>query len=85
MAKVVAMDAELELTIRYEDGHEGYVVAQIEEIPAAISQGRTRDEARESVLDALRELALSYIESPPAPPDQTANDREALRIHASTG
>jgi predicted RNase H-like HicB family nuclease len=84
MAKVLSMESELELTIRYQEGEQGYVVAQIEEFPAAISQGRTREEARESVLDALRELVLSYIESPPERSDQPFDHREAIRIHAST-
>ncbi len=29
-------------------------MAQVEEVPGAISQGRTREEARENVIDALR-------------------------------
>ena len=29
-------------------------MAQVEEVPGAISQGRTREEARENVTDALR-------------------------------
>lgn len=29
-------------------------MAQVEEVPGAISQGRTRAEARENVIDALR-------------------------------
>lgn len=32
----------------------GWIVARDLEIPGAMSQGRTRDEARENVLDALR-------------------------------
>jgi predicted RNase H-like HicB family nuclease len=33
---------------------EGWIVARVLEVPGAISQGRTREEAREYVLDALR-------------------------------
>ena len=56
------MSESLRLTVIYEDGDDGWVVARIREVPAAMSQGRTREEARENVIDALRELALSYLE-----------------------
>lgn len=42
------------LTIHYEDGGDGWVTATIPEVPGAISQGRTRDEARHNVIDALQ-------------------------------
>ena len=48
------MAATLQLTIHYEDAGEGWLVASIPEVPGAISQGRTREEARENVIDALR-------------------------------
>jgi predicted RNase H-like HicB family nuclease len=38
------------LTIVYEDG---WVVASIPEVPGALSQGHTRAQARENVIDAL--------------------------------
>lgn len=44
------------LTIRYEDAGDGWITAQIEQEPGAISQGRTREEAYANVLDALHEL-----------------------------
>lgn len=44
------------LTIRYENAEDGWVAAQIVEVPAAISQGRTREEARVNVIAALRDL-----------------------------
>ena len=43
----------LHLTIRYEDAGEGWVTAQVAEIPGAISEGKNREEARENVIDAL--------------------------------
>jgi predicted RNase H-like HicB family nuclease len=46
--------SEISLTIRFEDGDDGWITAQVVEIPGAISQGRTRGEARENVIDALR-------------------------------
>jgi predicted RNase H-like HicB family nuclease len=44
----------LQLTVRYEDAGEGWILATIPEVPGAISQGRNRAEARENVIDALR-------------------------------
>ena len=32
----------------------GWIVARILEVPGALSQGKTREEARENVLDALQ-------------------------------
>lgn len=43
----------LKLTIVFEAGENGWVVASIPQVPGALSQGRTRSEARENVLDAL--------------------------------
>jgi predicted RNase H-like HicB family nuclease len=51
--------ADMHLTIRYESGEDGWTIASIPEIPGAVSQGRTRDEAREMVIDALRTLLSS--------------------------
>lgn len=48
-----------ELTIIYERGAEGRWVATIPEVPGAFSQGKTKAEARENVLDALSELMLA--------------------------
>jgi predicted RNase H-like HicB family nuclease len=45
-------------TIAYEDGGDGWVIAHVVEKPEAMSQGRTRVEARENVRDALRELLI---------------------------
>lgn len=46
-------------TVVYEWSDDGWWVAEIAEVPGAISQGKTKDEARENVLDALSEL-LAY-------------------------
>ena len=50
------------LTIIYEQGEQGWWVAHIPEVPGAVSQGRTMEEAKEMVLDALRELSLAREE-----------------------
>jgi hypothetical protein len=44
------------LTIHIDDAGDGWFVARIAEEPAAISQGRTPDEARANVLAALHDL-----------------------------
>jgi predicted RNase H-like HicB family nuclease len=55
----VIVSEQLRMTIVYEEPDEaGWIVARVVEVPGAISQGRTRDEARENVIDALR-LMLS--------------------------
>ncbi|HRS28550.1 MAG: type II toxin-antitoxin system HicB family antitoxin [Phycisphaerae bacterium] len=54
-----------EFTIIFERGENGWWISTIPEVPGALSQGRTKDEARQNALDALtalmaarRELAL---------------------------
>ncbi len=44
----------IKLTIHYENAGDSWVLATIPEVPGAISQGRTRTEARTSVIDALQ-------------------------------
>ncbi|MEA2266375.1 MAG: hypothetical protein QOE27_1958 [Solirubrobacteraceae bacterium] len=63
----------LRFTICYSDGGEGWVMAQVEEVPGAISQGRTRPEARENVIDALR-LMLRPEPDQPVDPDRELLD-----------
>jgi predicted RNase H-like HicB family nuclease len=49
---------QLHLTIVYEsDPESDWIVASIPEVPGANSQGRTKEEAREMVLDALAGLS----------------------------
>jgi predicted RNase H-like HicB family nuclease len=45
----------IDFTIAFDEPDEaGWIVARVLEVPGALSQGRTREEARENVLDALR-------------------------------
>ncbi len=71
---IVMSDDALRFTIHYSDGGEGWVMAQVEQVPGAISQGRDRREARENVIDALR-LMLK-----PEPGEHADPDREALAL-----
>jgi predicted RNase H-like HicB family nuclease len=48
------MTEPLRLTIVYEDAGDGWILARVPEVPGAVSQGATREEARENVIDALR-------------------------------
>jgi predicted RNase H-like HicB family nuclease len=69
------MSDTLNLTIVYEPGEDGWIVVSIPEVPGVLSQGRTREEARENVIDALA-LMLS-----PEPTDASdEREREALQL-----
>ena len=80
----MAVSPSIDFTVAFDEPDEdGWIVAQVLEVPGALSQGRTREEARENVLDALRtvltpddELSTSKRPSTmrraglePAPPD----------------
>jgi predicted RNase H-like HicB family nuclease len=64
----------LDLTIVYEEGEDGFIVSSIPAVPGVLSQGRTRQEARENVLDALA-LMLS------PEPVEAGDDRERELLH----
>lgn len=74
------MSDPLRLTIVFEhEGETGWIVASVPEVPGAHSQGRTRDEARENVIDALHGiLELRFGEHALAEP---AQDSESLELH----
>jgi predicted RNase H-like HicB family nuclease len=68
------MTDRLRMTIAYDEPDEdGWIVARVVEVPGAVSQGRTRSEARDNVVDALR-LMLS-------PDDEEGNADESLELH----
>jgi predicted RNase H-like HicB family nuclease len=48
-----------DLTIIYEWSEDGWWVAEVAEVPGAISQGRTKEEAKAGALDALDELLIA--------------------------
>ncbi len=49
------MAPSIDFTIAFDESDEdGWIVARVLEVPGALSQGRTRAEARENVLDALQ-------------------------------
>jgi len=52
---VFDMAASVDFTIAFEAADDdGWIVARVLEVSGAVSQGRTREEARLNVLDALR-------------------------------
>jgi len=72
------MAASVDFTISFDSpDEEGWIVARVLEVPGAISQGRTREEARDNVLDALRTVLT---------PDEelagktSGSDREHMRF-----
>lgn len=68
----------LRLTIVFESGEDGWVVASVPEVPGALSQGHTREEARENVIDALHGiLEMRFGEHALADP---AADSESLQL-----
>ncbi|HEY5344391.1 MAG TPA: type II toxin-antitoxin system HicB family antitoxin [Solirubrobacteraceae bacterium] len=69
------MNDTLNLTIVYEPGEDGWIVVSIPEVPGVLSQGRTREEARENVIDAL---ALMLSPEPSEAGDE--REREALQL-----
>ncbi len=75
-AGIVAHMPEFDLTILYDKGEDGWIVASIPAVPGALSQGRTRAEARENVLDALA-LMLS------PEPIEANDERERELLHLS--
>ena len=68
----------IELMIFYEDGKEGWIMSAIPAVPGVLSQGRTREEARENVLDAL---ALMLSPEPVKAGDE--RERELLHLTVS--
>ncbi len=72
------MTEPLRLTIVFEPDEDGWIVASIPEVPGALSQGRSREEARDNVIDALHGiLELRFGEHALTEP---AADTESLEL-----
>lgn len=73
------MAASTGFTISFDSPDEdGWIVAHILEVPGAMSQGRTREEARENVLDALRTVLALDEELPGEALAAYLHDRDLL-------
>ena len=70
----------LQLRIVFERGDDGWIVASVPQVPGALSQGRTREEARRNVIDALR---LMLHPDPAEDTDPAADDTESLDVTIS--
>ena len=67
------MAASVDFTIAFDEPDEdGRVVARVLEVPGALSQGRTREEARENVIDALQTVLT--------PDDELAGQRSDANL-----
>ena len=66
------MSDTLRLTIAFDEPDEqGWIVARVVEVPGALSQGRTREEARENVIDALRLMLTPDDDDPSVTGERT--------------
>jgi predicted RNase H-like HicB family nuclease len=68
----------LNLTIVFESDEDGWIVASIPEVPGVHSQGKTREEARENVIDALHEILATRFGEHASVGD--AADSESLQL-----
>lgn len=72
----------LRLTVVYERAEHGWTTASIPAVPGTISTGRNRREARDHVIDALREMLASPVEVPAgATREQVSVTLELVRSH----
>jgi predicted RNase H-like HicB family nuclease len=77
----VPVAASIDFTISFEaPDDQGWIVARVLEVPGAMSQGRTREEARENALDALQTVLTPDEELAGKMPDA---DREHLHFTAA--
>ena len=51
------MNVDIPLTVMVEPAEDGWFTSWVPEIPGAISQGKTKEEAVEMALDAAKELS----------------------------
>lgn len=72
------MSNPLHLTILYEEGDDGWIFSSIPEVPGVLSQGKTKAEAREMVLDAL--AGMLELRSSEHEPQGKDVGRESLDI-----
>lgn len=73
----------LRLTPVFENVEDGWTQASLVEIPGVITAAPTRGEAREMLLDALREFLLSF--GPERPSASTSLAAEAFTLTVTVG
>jgi predicted RNase H-like HicB family nuclease len=72
------MSESLNMTIVYDHDEDGWIVASVPEVPGAHSQGRTREEARANVIDAL--LGILELRFGEHASTEQAPDSESLKL-----
>ena len=65
----------MEFTARIEKSKDGWYVGQVEEVPAAISQGKTIEELKANLLDAL----MLIFEANRQETSKQSSEKEVLR------
>jgi predicted RNase H-like HicB family nuclease len=72
----------LEYHAAYYDAGDGWYMAKVLDFPGVVTQGKTLNAARRMLRDALREMALWYLEEGDALPlpNRKARDRRAERL-----
>lgn len=72
----------LRLTVVYDRAEHGGTTANIPAVPGTISTGATRREARDNVIDALREMLASPVEvAEGATPEDVSVTLELTKRH----
>jgi predicted RNase H-like HicB family nuclease len=72
------MTPPMKLTAVYEPVEDGWIQAQLIELPGVITTGRTHEEAKEMLRDALAEYLASFDSTPAA--DAPGVEREELEL-----
>lgn len=79
------MQKRISLTAVFEPVENGWTQATIAELPAVITVGPTLEDARELLLDALREYLLSLGDAVDLPEASEAARRESLEVLLDVG
>lgn len=85
MAREKRISPNIKLSIRVRQGSDGYMVAECPDIPGAISQGKTREEALTNLEDVVRTCLalivrkwLGNAKSGSAPADQQPIEEQQM-------
>jgi predicted RNase H-like HicB family nuclease len=74
------MKYNLKLTMIIERGEQGWLIGQIAEIPGVLTQGKTVEETKENLLDALELYLEAQREDRDKPVSKSEIAREELAI-----
>lgn len=51
-------DPESVLTVVFRPGEDGYIVAECVQLPGCMSQGKTKEEANQNIMDAIKSVLM---------------------------